>query len=140
MKTAKTLRCKQVVIDSPLHSLLVPKPRPSQFSATHCVFWRQKKRKMEGGSAATTNGNEDSAKKGLDGTGLDLPLNRHGNLKSASSDQSLKDILLQIKSSKTPVITQWCFFIFWVVFVFEIIFACLVFMFWLASVYWFFEW
>ncbi|KAK7852618.1 thioredoxin-like 3-3 [Quercus suber] len=62
---------------------------------------------MEGGSAATTNGNEDSAKKGLDGTGLDLPLNRHGNLKSASSDQSLKDILLQIKSSKTPVSTQY---------------------------------
>ena len=61
---------------------------------------------MEGGSAATTNGNEDSAKKGLDGTGLDLPLNRHGNLKSACSDQSLKEILLQIKSSKTPVSTQ----------------------------------
>ncbi|XP_075643115.1 thioredoxin-like 3-3 [Castanea sativa] len=58
---------------------------------------------MEGGSAATMNGNEDSTKKGLDGTGLDLPLNRHGNLKSASSDQSLKDILLQIKSSKTPI-------------------------------------
>nr|POF00082.1 thioredoxin-like 3-3 [Quercus suber] len=67
---------------------------------------------MEGGSAATTNGNEGSAKKGLDGTGLDLPLNRHGNLKSASSDQSLKDILLQIKSSKTPAVVNygasWC--------------------------------
>ena len=62
--------------------------------------------KMEGGFAATTNGNEDSTKKGLDGTSLDLPLNRHGNLKSASSDQSLKEILLQIKSSKTPVRTQ----------------------------------
>jgi len=65
--------------------------------------------KMEGGFAATTNGNEDNTKKGLDGTGLDLPLNRHGNLKSASSDQSLKEILLQIKSSKTPVSTQCCF-------------------------------
>ena len=48
-------------------------------------------------------GNEDSAQKGLNGTGLELPVNRHGNLKSASSDQNLKDILLQIKSSKTPV-------------------------------------
>ena len=36
---------------------------------------------MEGGSAATSNGNEDSTEKGLD-----LPLNRHGNLKSALSD------------------------------------------------------
>lgn len=101
---------KDIAVQTSSHcfatSLLVPKPRPSQFSATHCVYRRQKKREMEGGSAATTNGNEDSAKKGLDGTGLDLPLNRHGNLKSASSDQSLKDILLQIKSSKTPVITQ----------------------------------
>lgn len=33
----------------------------------------------------------------------DLPANRHGNLKTASSDQTLSDILLQIKSSKTPV-------------------------------------
>ena len=66
----------------------------------------KKNMKMEGGFAATTNGNEDSTKKGLDGTCLDLPLNRHRNLKSASSDQSLKEILLQIKSSKTPVSTQ----------------------------------
>lgn len=33
----------------------------------------------------------------------DLPASRHGNLKTASSDQTLSDILLQIKSSKTPV-------------------------------------
>ncbi|OMO99957.1 Thioredoxin [Corchorus capsularis] len=39
----------------------------------------------------------DSSKKGLEGTGLDLPPNKHGNLKSASSDQNLKDILLHIK-------------------------------------------
>uniref|UniRef100_A0A2N9F1U1 Uncharacterized protein n=2 Tax=Fagus sylvatica TaxID=28930 RepID=A0A2N9F1U1_FAGSY len=55
------------------------------------------KKIMEGGA-----GNEDSTQKGLHGTGLELPVNRHGNLKSASSDQNLKHILLQIKSSKTP--------------------------------------
>lgn len=45
----------------------------------------------------------ESSKKGLEGTGLDLPSNKHGNLKSASSDENLRDILLHIKSSKTPV-------------------------------------
>lgn len=43
------------------------------------------------------------AKTGLEGTGLDLPPNRHGNLKSASSDQNFKEILMEIKTSKTPV-------------------------------------
>ena len=46
---------------------------------------------------------EDKEKKGLEGTGLCLPVNHHGNLKSASSDQDFKDVLLQIKSSKTTV-------------------------------------
>ncbi|KAK3226594.1 hypothetical protein Dsin_006456 [Dipteronia sinensis] len=48
-------------------------------------------------------GGEENKKKGLEGTGLNLPLNRHGNLKSASTDDNLQDILLQIKSSKSPV-------------------------------------
>ncbi|XP_062167422.1 thioredoxin-like 3-3 [Alnus glutinosa] len=65
---------------------------------------------MEGG--AGMSGSEDSPKKGLGGTGLDLPLNHHGNLKSASSDQSLGNILLEIKSSKTPAVinygASWC--------------------------------
>ncbi|XVE96600.1 hypothetical protein REPUB_Repub02eG0236900 [Reevesia pubescens] len=54
----------------------------------------------------------DSSKKGLEGTGLNLPSNKHGNLKSASSDENLKDILLHIKSSKTPTVinygASWC--------------------------------
>nr|AFH68078.1 thioredoxin-like protein 1 [Populus tremula x Populus tremuloides] len=45
---------------------------------------------------------EDNTKKGLDGTGLELPVNLHGNLKSASSDQSHLRILHDIKSSNTP--------------------------------------
>ncbi|XP_004304468.1 PREDICTED: thioredoxin-like 3-3 [Fragaria vesca subsp. vesca] len=44
--------------------------------------------------------------------GLSLPANRHGNLKTASSDQNLSNILLQIKSSKTPAVINygatWC--------------------------------
>ncbi|XWS66831.1 hypothetical protein CRYUN_Cryun05aG0234700 [Craigia yunnanensis] len=54
----------------------------------------------------------ESSKKGLEGTGLDLQPNKHGNLKSASSDENLKDILLHIKSSKTPTVfnygASWC--------------------------------
>ncbi|XP_011018768.1 PREDICTED: thioredoxin-like 3-3 isoform X1 [Populus euphratica] len=49
---------------------------------------------------------EDNTKKGLDGTGLELPVNLHGNLKSASSDQSHLQILHDIKSSNTPVIAS----------------------------------
>lgn len=56
---------------------------------------------MEG--EAGLRGSEDSEKKGLSGTGLDLPVNRHGNLKSASSDQNLMHILMELKSSKAPV-------------------------------------
>lgn len=62
---------------------------------------------MDGGGGAGWSGDEaDTTKKGLAGTGLELPENRHGNLKSASSDQNLKDLLLQIKSCKSPVSTQ----------------------------------
>ena len=46
---------------------------------------------------------ENNTKKGLDGTGLELPVNRHANLKNASSDQSHLQILHDIKSSNTPV-------------------------------------
>ncbi|KAL5740852.1 hypothetical protein ACOSQ2_030032 [Xanthoceras sorbifolium] len=57
-------------------------------------------------------GGEENKKKGLEGTGLNLPLNRRGNLKSASTDDSLQDILIQIKSSKAPAVinygASWC--------------------------------
>jgi hypothetical protein len=49
---------------------------------------------------------EDNTRKGLDGTGLELPANLYGNLKSASSDQSHLQILHDIKSSNTPVISS----------------------------------
>ena len=39
----------------------------------------------------------------LEGTGLNLAVNRHGNLTSASNDQDLTNVLHQIKSSKSPV-------------------------------------
>ena len=52
---------------------------------------------------AESSGSEAKAKTGLEGTGLELPRNRYGNLKSASTDQNLKEILTEIKTSKTPV-------------------------------------
>ncbi|KAI4349104.1 hypothetical protein L6164_009741 [Bauhinia variegata] len=55
---------------------------------------------------------DDKAKRGLEGTGLNFPINRHGNLKSASRDDDLRDILLQIKSFKFPAVinygASWC--------------------------------
>ncbi|KAE8733448.1 Thioredoxin-like 3-3 [Hibiscus syriacus] len=54
----------------------------------------------------------NSNKKEFEGTGLDLPPNKHGNLISASSDENLSDIFLRIKSSKTPTVisygASWC--------------------------------
>lgn len=56
------------------------------------------------GVSVNGSGNgEDNSKKGLEGTGLALPINRHANLISASSDDDFTDILAGIKSSKTPV-------------------------------------
>ncbi|PIA37207.1 hypothetical protein AQUCO_03000059v1 [Aquilegia coerulea] len=62
---------------------------------------------MEGG--IELSGREE---KGLEGTGLILPINRHGNLKSASSDQNYMELLQNIKSSKSPAVIKygasWC--------------------------------
>lgn len=44
-----------------------------------------------------------AGKKGLEGTGLVLPVNIHGNLKSAHDDNELKDLVKQLKMRKTPV-------------------------------------
>eukprot|EP00250_Pteridium_aquilinum_P004759 c14958_g1_i1 orf=57-497(+) len=50
--------------------------------------------------------------KGLEGAGVPLPVNFHGNLRSAQGDQHLKDLLLQAKDSKqTAVVSygaKWC--------------------------------
>jgi len=46
---------------------------------------------------------EGNTKKGLEGTGIALPINRRSNLKSASSDDDFTQIITNIKSSKTPV-------------------------------------
>ncbi|XP_039132561.1 thioredoxin-like 3-3 [Dioscorea cayenensis subsp. rotundata] len=58
------------------------------------------------------SGEVEEAKKGLEGTGLSLATNLHGNLKSAVGDAHLKDILQNIKSSKTPTVinygASWC--------------------------------
>ncbi|XP_052171905.1 thioredoxin-like 3-3 [Diospyros lotus] len=66
---------------------------------------------MEGGVAlGEKEGNK--AKKGLEGTGLNLPLNRHSNLISATSDDNLKSIFHHIRTSKTPAVinygASWC--------------------------------
>lgn len=58
------------------------------------------------------SGKENSTKKGIEGTGLAIPTNSHGNLISATSDESLKDIFLNIRASKTPTVinygASWC--------------------------------
>lgn len=48
---------------------------------------------------------EENSKKGLEGTVIGSPTNRHANLKSASGDDNFTDILTHIKSSKSPVST-----------------------------------
>jgi hypothetical protein len=65
-------------------------------------FGLRKEAKVE--MDVSSNGEEeDNSKKGLEGTGFVLPINRHSNLKSASSDNDFTQILTHIKSSKTPV-------------------------------------
>jgi hypothetical protein len=88
----------------PSQVILSTKTPPQGSNYSLLIIELRKPKDMEGG--AGMSGSEDSTKKGLGGTGLDLPLNRHGNLKSASGDQSLTNILLEIKSSKTPVSTH----------------------------------
>jgi len=57
---------------------------------------------MEGSSSMVSN-QHDKAKKGLEGSALDLPINRYANFKSATSDDDFTDVLAHIKSSKLPV-------------------------------------
>ncbi|PKI35449.1 thioredoxin-like 3-3 [Punica granatum] len=56
---------------------------------------------------------EDNLMKGLEElAGVELPANRHGNLRVASTDQSLTQIMGEIKSSKKPAVinygASWC--------------------------------
>ncbi|BAT85743.1 thioredoxin-like 3-3 [Vigna umbellata] len=66
---------------------------------------------MEGSSSMVSN-QHDKAKKGLEGSALDLPINRYANLKSATSDDDFTNVLALIKSSKTPAVinygASWC--------------------------------
>lgn len=106
-QTAETLRYKQVVIDSPLHSLLVPKPRPSQFSATHCVYWRQKKEEEEENGRWVCCYYERKWRQRKERVGW----HRFGS--STESPWKLEKCFQWSKpqghSSKTSVSTQWCF-------------------------------
>lgn len=58
---------------------------------------------MAGGELSLREKENEEKVKGLEGIGLNLSLNRHGNLKSASSDQSLTEIIQNIRFSKAPV-------------------------------------
>lgn len=55
---------------------------------------------------------EQGEQKGLEGTGLNLEGNRYGNLTSATSDESFKDILHTVIASKKPAVIKygasWC--------------------------------
>ncbi|KAL5710019.1 hypothetical protein ACHQM5_020634 [Ranunculus cassubicifolius] len=55
---------------------------------------------------------EAGKEKGLEGTGLILPENCHGNLKSASTDENHLEFLQSFKSSKIPAVIKygasWC--------------------------------
>lgn len=68
----------------------------------HIFRWIGKEPTMEGSSSMVSN-QHDKAKKGLEGTALDIPINRYANLKSATSDDDFTNVLAHIKSSKTPV-------------------------------------
>uniref|UniRef100_A0A0D6QUW4 Thioredoxin domain-containing protein n=1 Tax=Araucaria cunninghamii TaxID=56994 RepID=A0A0D6QUW4_ARACU len=56
--------------------------------------------------------NLSGSKKGLEGTGLSLPVNFHGNLKSAHDDNELNDLLKNLRATKTPAVitygASWC--------------------------------
>ncbi|KDP27483.1 hypothetical protein JCGZ_20018 [Jatropha curcas] len=49
----------------------------------------------------------ESSTKGLEGTGMNLLVNRRSNLKSASSDQNLLEILSNMKASKTTAVINY---------------------------------
>ncbi|KAK7337105.1 hypothetical protein VNO77_17664 [Canavalia gladiata] len=55
---------------------------------------------------------QDKAKRGLEGSGFDLPINGQANLKTATSDDHFTHILFHIKSSKIPAVinygASWC--------------------------------
>ena len=55
------------------------------------------------GRVAGKSDNQETSDTGLEGTGQNLSVNRHGNLISVSNDQNLCNILHQIKSSKSLV-------------------------------------
>ncbi|KAJ3680486.1 hypothetical protein LUZ60_016764 [Juncus effusus] len=54
----------------------------------------------------------EEEKKGLEGTGISLPANLHGNLRSASGDEQLREILSSIRASKSSAVinygASWC--------------------------------
>jgi thioredoxin 1 len=56
--------------------------------------------------AESANGKEGTERTGLEGTGLPLQGSSHGNLRSAGSDQQLRQLLDSLKSSKSPVSTN----------------------------------
>ncbi|PON49047.1 Thioredoxin [Parasponia andersonii] len=64
------------------------------------------------GISESSGSSQVKPKRGLEGTGLELPINRYGNLKSASTDQNLTQILTEIKISKAPAVinygASWC--------------------------------
>ncbi|GLJ44970.1 hypothetical protein SUGI_0946640 [Cryptomeria japonica] len=61
----------------------------------------------------SNSSNESGSKKGLEGTGLSLPVNLHGNLKSVHDDNELKEVFKHLKATKTPAIisygASWCY-------------------------------
>ncbi|TVU14914.1 hypothetical protein EJB05_38411, partial [Eragrostis curvula] len=58
------------------------------------------------------DGKQEAKRTGLEGTGLKLQGGSHGNLRSAGSDQQLKQMLDSVKSSKSPAVinygASWC--------------------------------
>ncbi|XP_066348775.1 thioredoxin-like 3-3 isoform X1 [Miscanthus floridulus] len=62
--------------------------------------------------AEAANGKEDAKRTGLEGPGLPLQGGSHGNLRSAGSDQQLRQMLDSLKSSKSPAVinygASWC--------------------------------
>ncbi|CAK9140715.1 unnamed protein product [Ilex paraguariensis] len=57
-------------------------------------------------------GTEETAKKGVVGRGLGLPNNSNGNLITPSSDDDLRNVFHQIRTTKSPAVinygASWC--------------------------------
>ncbi|KAI5066251.1 hypothetical protein GOP47_0018875 [Adiantum capillus-veneris] len=67
----------------------------------------QQQQKVDDTTTTTTTATSTGAAGGLEGAGVPLPVNFHGNLRSAQSDEHFKDLLQQAKDSKQTAVISY---------------------------------